>query len=69
MAPERMIALIESIGRRPRQRTTLYAEAPPERCRASLAAPPLAAVVRTPARRYERRGARRALVRPGLAET
>ena len=69
MAPERMIALIESIGRRPRQRTTLYADAPPERRRASLAAPPLAAVVRNPARRYERRRARPPLVRPGLAET
>ena len=70
MAPERMIALIESIGRQPRQRTTLYADASPERHRSSLAAPALAPVVKHPARRYERRRTRRGpLVRPGLRET
>ena len=66
MAPERMEALIASIGRRPRQRTTLYAHAPLERYRASFGAPALHEVLRTPARRYERGRARRPLLRPGL---
>ena len=67
MAPERMEDLIASIGRRPRQRTTLYTSAPPERYRTSLAAPALREVVKNPARRYERGRVRRPLVRPGLA--
>ena len=67
MAPERMEELIASMGRQPRQRTTLYASTPPERYRASFAAPALCEVVKTPARRYERGRARRPLVRPGLA--
>ena len=66
MAPERMEALIRSIGRRPRQRTTLYASTPPERYRASFAAPALREVVKNPARRYERGRVRRPLLRPGL---
>ena len=70
MAPERMEALIAAIGRRPAQRTTLYAQVPAERYRASFAAPVLREVVKNPARRYERARTRRALVRPGLgAET
>ena len=67
MAPERMEALIASVGRRPRQRTTLYASVTPERYRASFEAPTLCEIVKTPARRYERGRARRPLVRPGLA--
>ena len=67
MAPEEMEALISSIGRRPGQRTTLYASAPAERHRTSFAAPALLEVVKNPARRYERGRARRPLVRPGLA--
>ena len=67
MAPERMEALIRSLGRRPRQRTTLYASTPPERYRASFAAPALREVVKNPARRYERGRVRRPLLRPGLA--
>ena len=66
MAPERMEALIASVGRRPRQRTTLYANVSPERYRSSFAAPALREVVKNPARRYERRRARRPLLRPGL---
>ncbi|MFQ5775576.1 MAG: 5-amino-6-(D-ribitylamino)uracil--L-tyrosine 4-hydroxyphenyl transferase CofH, partial [Kiloniellaceae bacterium] len=51
MAPERMEALIRAIGRTPRQRTTLYGTAPPERAAASFGAPPLAEPVDTPAAR------------------
>jgi FO synthase len=41
-APERMDALIAALGRRPRQRTTLYADAPAGRRLASYRAPALA---------------------------
>ncbi|HYC14637.1 MAG TPA: 5-amino-6-(D-ribitylamino)uracil--L-tyrosine 4-hydroxyphenyl transferase CofH, partial [Stellaceae bacterium] len=54
MAPERMEALIRSLGREPRQRTTLYKEAPAERVAASFAAAPLSEPINTPAARYER---------------
>jgi len=40
MAPERMEDLIRSAGRVPRQRTTLYGDAPEERVRASFGAAP-----------------------------
>src|SRR5215469_16581471 len=54
MPPESMEALICSFGRVPRQRTTLYANAPAARRAASFGAAPLAEPVNTPARRYER---------------
>jgi FO synthase len=54
MPPESMEALIRSLGREPRQRTTLYVDAPAERKAASFAAAPLTEPVNTPARRYER---------------
>ena len=54
MPPESMEALIRSLGREPRQRTTLYANAPAERKAASFGAAPLTEPVNTPARRYER---------------
>jgi len=54
MPPESMEALIRSLGRRPRQRTTLYADAPDERRAVSFGAVPLNEPVNTPARRYER---------------
>ena len=54
MPPENMEALIRSIGRTPRQRTTLYGDAPPDRYAASLGAPPLSEPINTPARKYER---------------
>jgi FO synthase len=41
LPPERMEELIRSLGRTPRQRTTLYGEVPDERRRASFGAPPL----------------------------
>ncbi|MGH7047835.1 MAG: hypothetical protein ACREE2_15755, partial [Stellaceae bacterium] len=54
MPPEAMEELIRGIGRVPRQRTTLYGEAPLERRAAAFAAAPLAEAINTPARRYER---------------
>ncbi|HZS82980.1 MAG TPA: 5-amino-6-(D-ribitylamino)uracil--L-tyrosine 4-hydroxyphenyl transferase CofH [Stellaceae bacterium] len=54
MSPQRMEAMIESSGRRPFLRTTLYEPAAGERRRAAFAAAPLAAVVNTPARKYQR---------------
>jgi FO synthase len=55
MPPEAMEELIRRLGRTPRQRTTLYAEAPAARRAAAFAAAPLMEPVNTPARRYERR--------------
>ncbi|MFI5023642.1 MAG: 5-amino-6-(D-ribitylamino)uracil--L-tyrosine 4-hydroxyphenyl transferase CofH [Alphaproteobacteria bacterium] len=54
MSPAALEAMIGAAGREPVQRTTLYAAAPAERRRASFAAEPLAEVINTPARRYER---------------
>ena len=54
MSPAALEAMIGAAGREPVQRTTLYAAAPAERRRASFAAAPLAEVINTPARRYER---------------
>ena len=67
-SPQRMAAMIEAAERRPRQRTTTYSDASPERIATGLAAGELGDIVNTPARKYERK--RRApLVRPGLVET
>ena len=54
MAPERMEALIRSLGREPIQRTTLYKDAPAERVAASFGAAALREPINTPAARYER---------------
>jgi FO synthase len=54
MPPADMEALIRSLGRTPRQRTTLYGDASAERRDASFAAAPLLEPVNTPARKYER---------------
>jgi len=55
MPPENMEALIRSLGREPRQRTTLYAASPATRRAASFGAVPLIEPINTPAaRRYER---------------
>ena len=48
--PARMEALIESLGRTPRLRTTLYGDATAERRTAALAAAPLTPLVQTPAK-------------------
>ena len=49
LSPERMEAAIRAIGRTPRQRTTLYGDAHPERVKASFGAPPLSEPVNPPA--------------------
>jgi len=54
MPPENMEALIRSLGRVPRQRTTLYRDAPASRRAASFGAAPLSEPINTPARKYER---------------
>ncbi len=58
-APERMDALIASLGRTPRQRTTLYRDAPASRRDTSYAAPVLAPLV------FDRRAARPRAVAAG----
>ena len=54
MPPENMEALIRSLGRTPRQRTTLYGTTDPERVAASFGAAALSEPINTPARKYER---------------
>jgi FO synthase len=54
LPPEQMEAIIRSIGRVPMQRTTTYGRAPEERRRAAFGAPPLAPIVLTPVKRYQR---------------
>ncbi|MFI4988694.1 MAG: 7,8-didemethyl-8-hydroxy-5-deazariboflavin synthase, partial [Alphaproteobacteria bacterium] len=54
MPPAAMEAMIRAAGREPVQRTTLYGTPAQERRQVSFAAPPLAEVINTPARRYER---------------
>ena len=67
-SPQRMAEMIESAGRVPRQRTTLYEDAPAERIAAGLAAGELTDIINTPAKKYERKGGRRELLRPGLID-
>lgn len=66
MPPERMEALIGSLGRSPRQRTTAYGVVSNERTASSFDAAELSEAVNTPARKYERRKTRSSLVRPGI---
>jgi FO synthase len=54
MPPEDMEGLIRSLGRTPKQRTTLYRDPPPSRIAASFGAAPLAEPINTPARKYDR---------------
>ena len=65
--PERMEQVIRAAGREPRQRTTLYGDAPAERVSASFAAAPLAPADPPP---YDDGGLQRPaqLIRPGLIE-
>ena len=56
MPPASMEEAIRSLGRTPRQRTTLYDDAADERRIASLRAAPLAEVVLTPATKFARIG-------------
>jgi FO synthase len=66
MTPEEMESLISANGRRPRQRTTLYADAPPERREASFGAPPCIEPINPPVREAGLKAPSR-LVRPGFA--
>lgn len=54
MPPHEMEALIRSIGRKPKQRTTLYKEPPALQQQRSYQAPPLEPVVLTPLRSCQR---------------
>ncbi len=65
MPPESMEALILANGRMPRQRTTLYADAPDERRAASFSAAPLVEPLNPPIRDAGLKAPPR-LVRPGL---
>jgi FO synthase len=67
MPPEAMEAAIRAIGRRPRQRTTLYGEPPADRVAASFGAPPLAEPVNPPASEAGLHPPPK-LVRPGLRQ-
>ena len=64
-SPEGLEALIRAGGRAPRQRTTLYADAPAERRAASFGAPPLGEPLNPPVRDAGLKAPPR-LVRPGL---
>jgi FO synthase len=68
LSPEQMEELIRAAGRVPRQRTTLYGDAPEERVRASFGAPPLAEPS-NPHVSDAKLVAPPRLVRPGLAAT
>ena len=61
-----MEALIRSLGRTPRQRTTLYGDAPVERVRASFGAAPLSEPLNPSVNDAGLKAPPR-LVRPGLA--
>jgi FO synthase len=61
MPPEAMESLIRSLGREPRQRTTLYGTPPVEQRRRAFGAAPLGPVEQTPAGRTARIGSRRAV--------
>ena len=68
MTPEQLESLIQSNGRAPRQRTTLYADAPEERRRASFNAPPCVEPVNPPVKEAGLKAPSR-LFRPGFAAT
>ena len=61
-SPEQMLAMIESAGRTPRQRTTTYLDVPADRIAAARGAPELSEIINTPARKYAR-DQRRTLLR------
>jgi FO synthase len=67
LPPEGMEAAIRAMGRIPKQRTTLYGDAPPERVAASFGAAPLAEPLNPPVNEAGLRPPPK-LVRPGLVE-
>lgn len=66
MPPEELEAVIRAAGRTPRQRTTLYGDAPDERRARSFDAAPVSPIIETPLRKNGRNAGRDTLVRPGL---
>ena len=66
MPPEQMEDVIAAAGRSPRQRTTLYGDAPEAQRVRSFEAPPVTPIVETPLRKNGRNQGRDTLVRPGL---
>ncbi len=66
MPPEELEAVIKASNRTPRQRTTLYGDAPEERRTQSFNAPAVEPIIETPLRRNGRNEGRDTLVRPGL---
>jgi FO synthase len=60
MPPDAMNELIRSIGRTPRQRTTLYGTPPAERTERSFHAPALLPPIQTPAKNFMRERTRNA---------
>ena len=67
-SPESMAAMIEAAGRNPRQRTTIYRDASPERIAAGRVASELTEIINTPAHKYERKRTG-PLLRPGVVES
>ncbi len=65
-SPEEMEAIIRSLGRKPRQRSTTYGEVSEVQRQKSFGAVALKDPEYTAARKYERKTPREALVRPGL---
>ena len=63
---EEMEEIIESIGRTPRQRTTTYGEVSELQKQKSFGAKALVEPSYTSAQKYERKGEKKVLVRPGL---
>lgn len=53
LPPAAILQLITAVGRQPRQRTTLYADAPAGQCQRSFDAPDLTAIVNESARRVK----------------
>ena len=64
-SPQVMSQMIEEMHRTPRQRTTLYEDAPEERVAVGIVAGELTEIILTPARKYERKRSG-PLLRPGL---
>lgn len=61
MAPDRMVEIARRLGRTPRQRTTLYGEAPARQRDRAFQAPPLLDVVNPTAGKHARIGSAKAL--------
>jgi FO synthase len=66
MTPEQLEALIRANGRTPRQRTTLYADAPEQQRRASFGAPPCVEPINPPVKDAGLTAPKR-LIRPAFA--